>query len=249
MSKQETAVSSEIIEFWKNKRILITGGSSGLGRALAVKVVTLGSKTAVIARNPAGLGKLGNDYHKIGTIQADMSKKEAIYRISAQAAAMLGGIDILVNNASSIGKTPLDFLIDTDCEDLEEVIQTNVLGPFRLTKAVLPEMLLRGSGLVVNISSDAAVGAYARWGAYGISKAGIDHMTRIWSEELNGTGVKMISIDPGDMYTPMQLAANPGADPRQYLDPVEVAEDLIRFLAKNHFTSARFGAQEWRRHT
>lgn len=96
----------------------------------------------------------------------------------------LGDVDILFNVASYLGQTPLRLLVDTDCEDMEQVLQTNVIGPFRLTKALLPSMLLKQKGLVVNISSDAAMNAYPTWGSYSISKAASDHQSRIFDEEL-----------------------------------------------------------------
>ena len=100
---------------------------------------------------------------------------------------MLGGLDVLVNNASSLGPVPLRLLTDTDCEDVERALATNLLGPFRLTKALVGALAAsarEGRGaLVLNVSSDAAVNAYPTWGAYGASKAALHHMTRIWDAE------------------------------------------------------------------
>ena len=96
---------------------------------------------------------------------------------------------------------PLRLLLDTECEDLERALAVNLVGPFRLTKALAGPMVLRGRGLVVHVSSDAAVEAYPRWGAYGVSKAALDHLGRIWAAELAGTGVRVLTVDPGEMDT------------------------------------------------
>src|SRR4030095_6084106 len=122
-------------------------------------------------------------------------------------------LDILINNASSLGPSPLRPLADTECEDFELALATNVLGPFRLTRALLGALAAAardGTGAVVlNISRDAAISAYAGWGAYGASKAALHHMTRIWHEELTLSGIDFASVDPGDMDTPLHAQALP----------------------------------------
>jgi len=142
-----------------------------------------------------------------------------------------GGLDVLINNASSLGPVPLAPLADTDCEDFAQALATNVLGPFRLTKAVLGALAAsardgRGA-VVVNVSSDAAINAYANWGAYGASKAALRHMTRIWEEELGHLGVRFLSLDPGDMDTPLHALAVPDADPRDLLAPAVAAQAIV----------------------
>ena len=215
---------------WQDKRILLTGGTSGLGLALAREWAARGAKVAIVARNRQGLEEATRDIPGLIAIQGDVSAKEDTYRISAEAIAALGGVDLLVNNASYLGATPLRLLLDTDCEDLARVLETNLVGAFRLTKAVLPQMVLRGRGVVLNISSDAGVSAYPRWGAYGASKAALAHLTRIWNEELRSQGVQLVAVDPGDMDTPMHAAAIPDADPATLLQPREAALRLIGIL-------------------
>ncbi len=245
----------------KNKGIVITGGSAGLGLALAKTFVENGNHVVITGRDPkkleaAASGLLPADSNSGGslhTIEADISQKASVYPTALEAQGVLGKVDLLINNASSLGKTPLPLLVDSDCEDLEQVLQTNVLGPFRLTKALLPGMLLRKSGLVVNMSSDAAVSAYPQWGHYGLSKAALDHLSRIWNEELRGKGVDFVAIDPGDMATALQFAAIPDRDPNELSDPEEVARALFRFLsarfqnrAENTRPQVRFSADAWR---
>jgi NAD(P)-dependent dehydrogenase (short-subunit alcohol dehydrogenase family) len=127
------------------------------------------------------------------------------------------------------------MLSDTECEDLEHVFATNVFGPFRLTKALMGALAAsarEGRGAVVlNISSDAAINAYPGWGAYGSSKAALHHLSRVWNEEHAGEGVRFLSLDPGDMDTPMHAAAIPDADPATLKRPEQSARELADALA------------------
>jgi NAD(P)-dependent dehydrogenase (short-subunit alcohol dehydrogenase family) len=126
---------------------------------------------------------------------------------------------------------PLALLGDTECEELEQALAVNLVGPFRMTKALLGALAASardGVGAVVlNISSDAAINAYAGWGAYGASKAGLRHLSAIWNEELAGEGVRFLSLDPGDMDTPLHAAAVPDADPATLKRPETSAEELV----------------------
>ena len=138
---------------------------------------------------------------------------------------------MLVNNASSLGPVPLAPLADTECEDLERALAVNLVGPFRLTKALygaLAASAREGRGaVVVNISSDAAVNAYPGWGAYGASKAALRHMTAIWAEEAEPDGVRLLAIDPGDMDTPLHALAVPDADASALKRPEDAAAEII----------------------
>ena len=218
-----------------NASVLIVGGSRGLGRALGIAMAQQGSAVTLVARHAVDLEKAVREIREAGGqafgIQGDIGDKDSAYRISGQSAAMAGPADILVLNSSTLGPLPLRMLLDTECEDLERVLQLNLVGPFRLAKAVAGPMALRGSGLVISISSDAAVEAYAGWGAYGISKAGLDQMTKLFGKELEAGGVRFLSIDPGEMNTQMHADAMPDADPAALRSPKEVAEricDIIR---------------------
>jgi NAD(P)-dependent dehydrogenase (short-subunit alcohol dehydrogenase family) len=159
-----------------------------------------------------------------------VAEPDAAYAIAGQAEALVGPVDLLVNAASTLGPVPLRLLLDTDCEDLARALAVNVVGPFRLTKALAGAMVLRGRGLIVNVSSDAAVQAYARWGAYGASKAALDHLGRIWAAELEGTGVRLLTVDPGEMDTRMHADAMPDADRSQLATPAAVAARLVALL-------------------
>ena len=216
----------------KDKRILITGGTSGLGLALATEALERGAKVVAVARRPPQRVPHSDRYLFIA---ADISHAEDIYAISGEATSFLGSIDILINNASYLGQTPLKQLLDTECEDFEAVLQTNVLGPFRLTKAILPQMVLSNRGLVVNISSDAAVSAYPRWGSYSVSKAALDHLSRVWEEELKLAGIHFLAVDPGDMDTPMHRAALPESDPQTLRTPSDSARLLLDLIESGQY--------------
>jgi NAD(P)-dependent dehydrogenase (short-subunit alcohol dehydrogenase family) len=218
---------------------LITGGTSGLGRALVATLSKRGANVATFARSAAAVAKLKKEFSNVHVFQADVSKKEHIQMIAAAAFETLGGVDVLINNASSLGPTPLRLLLDTDCEDFEEVLQTNLLGPFRLVKAIAASMITQGSGLVVNVSSDAAINGYAKWGAYSASKAALDHLTRVFNAELREHGLFSVAVDPGDMNTPMHLAAIPDADVTALKDPKVAADQLVRWIETGDFTNER----------
>ena len=136
-----------------------------------------------------------------------------------QAAALVGPIALLINNASTLGPLPLRLLLDTDCEDLERALAVNLVGAFRLTKVLAGPMVLRGAGTIVNVTSDAATEPYERWGAYGASKAALEQLGRVWAAELAGTGVRLFTVDPGEMDTRMHADAIPDANRAELSDP------------------------------
>jgi NAD(P)-dependent dehydrogenase (short-subunit alcohol dehydrogenase family) len=216
-------------------RVAITGGTSGLGLALAQEWHARGAQVAFVARNASRVGRVAEQLPGSHGIVGDVADKDQIHRIALQVTGGLGGLDVLVNNASSLGPVPLRLLADTDCEDLEAALATNLLAPFRLTKALLGALAAsarEGRGAVVlNISSDAAINPYATWGAYGASKAALHHLSRIWAEELQGEGVRVLSLDPGDMDTPLHAAAVPDADPATLKRPAAAARELAEAIA------------------
>lgn len=216
-------------------RVAITGGTSGLGLALVRALLKRGARVAFIARTRERVEQVARAESGAHGIVGDVSAKEDIYPIALQIMGELGGLDLLINNASDLGPVPLQLLSDTECEDLERAFATNVIGPFRLTKALMGALAAsarEGRGAVVlNISSDAAVNAYTGWGAYGASKAALAHLTRIWGEENAGWGVRFLSLDPGDMDTPMHAAAMPDADTSTLKRPEDAARELVEEVA------------------
>jgi NAD(P)-dependent dehydrogenase (short-subunit alcohol dehydrogenase family) len=227
-------------------RIAITGGTSGLGLALVRELLDRGARVAFVARTRERVERVAREHPGAHGIVGDVSKKDDIYPIAVQITGLLGGLDVLVNNASSLGPTPLALVADTDCEDLELALATNLVGPFRLTKALLGALAAsarEGRGAVVlNVSSDAAINAYPTWGAYGASKAALHHLSRVWNEELSAEGIRVLSLDPGDMDTPLHALAAPDADPSTLRRPELAAREFADAIAAVLPISALAGA-------
>jgi NAD(P)-dependent dehydrogenase (short-subunit alcohol dehydrogenase family) len=216
--------------------VLVTGASRGLGAALARRLGHAGARLALVARGAAELEAVAEEIRSAGgeahAIPGDVGDKRDAHRIAGAAAAAIGPADVLVHNASTLGPLPMPVLLETDCEALDQVLAVNLVGPFRLTKLVAGAMALRGRGLVVHVSSDAAVAAYPRWGAYGVSKAAQDHLGRVLAAELADAGVRVVSVDPGDMDTRMHADALPDADRATLAPPDDVARRLVALIAR-----------------
>jgi len=230
---------------------LVTGASRGLGAAVARALAARGTRVALVARGQEELQRTvatiratGGDAHPI---VADVGDKRVAHAIAAAAFALVGPLDLLVHNASTLGNVPLRPLMDTDCEAVARAFEVNVLAPLRLTKLVAASMILRGQGLIVQITSDASVNAYAGWGAYGVSKAALDHLGRILGAELQGTGVRVVTVDPGEMNTRMHSDAMPEADTGALLDPEVVAQRILRLIQSGDAlpSGARVEAAAW----
>lgn len=217
-------------------RVAVTGGTSGLGRALVHLLHEQGARVAFVARRRDGVERVAQQHPGAHGIVGDVASKDDIYPMALQILGELGGVDLLVNNASDLGPTPLALLGDTACEDLERALAANVVGPFRLTRALLGALAASAregrGGIVLNVSSDAAVNAYPSWGAYSASKAALRHLTNIWDAEMSGQGVRFLSIDPGDMDTPMHAAAVPDADRSTLKRPEDAAHELLATIAE-----------------
>ncbi|HRI53609.1 MAG TPA: SDR family oxidoreductase [Pseudomonadota bacterium] len=232
-----------------NKSVLITGASRGLGRALSLLLAGAGARVVMVARHKEPLDAAVAEVTAAGGtafgLVADLGDKHQIHAIAGEAAALVGPLDIVIHNASILGPTPLQLLLDTECEDFERVLQANLLGPFRLTKILAGAMALRGGGQIVHISSDAGVSAYPRWGSYGVSKAALDHLSRSWAAELDGTGVRVFAVDPGEMDTVMHAAAMPEADPKTLTPPAVIAARIVDMLRHPPAGGARVSAPDW----
>jgi NAD(P)-dependent dehydrogenase (short-subunit alcohol dehydrogenase family) len=236
-----------------NRICLITGASRGLGKALALEFGRRGARLVINSRSASAneLSETERALRESGaqvlSVVADVSRRTDVERLAGEALARFGHIDVLVNNASALGPTPMPYLIDTPIDDFEQVIRTNMTGPFMLTRALVGQMIARKRGSIINVSSDAGVVGYASWGAYGISKAALDQLTRTWATELNGTGVRVNSVDPGDMNTSMKRASDPEGDSSGWADPQTVTPVFV-YLASDEsaeVSGQRFLAQEF----
>ncbi len=207
------------------KTALVTGGSSGLGLALVREllargwqVVTDGRRAALLADRLAGTGAI--------TIAGDIADDEH-RRALVDAVAGLGGeLDLLVHNASTLGPLPLHRLADLPLDSIAAIFETNAFAPIALTAALLPA-LRRREGLLVSVSSDAAIEHYETWGGYGASKAALDHLALTIGAE---GGIRAYAVDPGDMRTPMQQDAFPGEDISDRPLPETVVPRLLALI-------------------
>lgn len=230
----------------EGKSVLITGASRGLGAALGERLLEYGARVVLVSRGDKGptggeeLRRTAERLREKGEVHAlsfDIANKAETHQIAGAAAALVGPIDVLIHNASTLGKVPLELLLDTECEDFAQVLETNLIGPFRLSKIIAGSMALRGGGTIVHLSSDAAVQAYERWGAYSVSKAAFDHLARCFAVELAPHGVRVLSVDPGEMNTKMHADAVPDADPRSLADPSDVAARIVALLERDDIAS------------
>ncbi len=237
----------------RGKQILITGASEGLGRELALLFAREGASSLVlVARHRERLNIVSREIEELAPdtrvtcIEGDVGKPSDVERIVATMQQFFGGrLDVLVNNASIIGPSPMPYLLDYPLEDFQAVLNTNLTGPFLMIRYSLPSMIEHG-GSIINVTSDAGVVGYPGWGAYGISKFGLEGMSRTWAAELEDSRVRVNLVDPGDMNTAMHRAAEPDEDPKQWADPSEVT-DVFVYLASDRsdgVTGMRLQAQE-----
>jgi NAD(P)-dependent dehydrogenase (short-subunit alcohol dehydrogenase family) len=217
---------------------VITGASRGLGAALAHTLDARGWDLVVDARDADALAAAvgSSTAHAVPGDVTDPAHRQAL----ADAAARLGGASLLVNNASTLGASPMPRLADLAHDVLDDVLLTNVVAPHALTRALLPQLVAR-RGTVLNITSDASVEPYEGWGAYGTSKAALDHLTRILAAEQ--PDLRVYAVDPGDMRTTMHQDAFPGEDISDRPEPATVVPHLLALL-DGHLPSGRYRAAD-----
>jgi NAD(P)-dependent dehydrogenase (short-subunit alcohol dehydrogenase family) len=216
---------------------LVTGGSAGLGRELVLALADRGWQVVADARRPERL--TGLDHPGVVAIPGDVT--DAGHRTALVAAVdRLGGLDLLVHNASTLGPTPLRPLAAVSVDDLQSVWRTNVGAPLVLTAALLPR-LRAAHGILLSISSDAAVEHYEGWGLYGASKAGLDHVTLTFGAE--SPEIAAYAVDPGYMRTEMHQAAFPGEDIGDRPLPATVVPHLLALVDRRP-PSGRYRATE-----
>ena len=212
---------------------LITGASRGLGLEIARLYALRGLRLVLTARGAGPLRRAADELGRateVVAVAGDVADPEHATRLVAAALERFGRIDILINNASELGPSPMPELERLPIDAFEQVLRVNVAAPLRLTQLVLPGMRARGSGLIVNVTSDAGVQAYATWGGYGASKAALEQLSRVLAAELEGSGVRVVVVDPGDMDTAMHRAAEPGVDLSHLPGPAAVAPAFVQLL-------------------
>jgi NAD(P)-dependent dehydrogenase (short-subunit alcohol dehydrogenase family) len=224
---------------------IVTGASRGLGRALARWLAAAGYALVIDARDGAALEAARSALHASGTpapivaVPGDVT--DPAHRAALQhAAGVLGGADLLVNNAGTLGASPLPALADYPLAELRAALEVNVVAPVALTQALLPSLRRRG-GAVLNITSDAAAGAYAGWGGYGAAKAALEQASNVLAAEENA--VRVWWVDPGDLRTRMHQEAFPGEDISDRPLPEEVVPGFARLIGER-MPSGRYRAAD-----
>jgi NAD(P)-dependent dehydrogenase (short-subunit alcohol dehydrogenase family) len=220
---------------------VITGASTGLGLALARSLAERGWSLVLDARGADLLAAATSDLprgpHRV--LPGDVTEPHHRAAI-VDAAEALGGADLLVNNASTLGASPLPRLADLDPATYLRILEVDAVAPMALAAALLPQLRAR-RGRVLNISSDAAVEAYETWGGYGSAKAALDHASRVLAAE--EPDVRVHAVDPGDMRTAMHQAAYPGEDIGDRPLPETVVPALVALVEGDH-PSGRYRASE-----
>jgi NAD(P)-dependent dehydrogenase (short-subunit alcohol dehydrogenase family) len=237
----------------QQKRVaLITGASRGLGREIAKLFAQRGMKLVLTARGAQALQETAKELEKLTPVVAlpgdvgDPAHADQLVQLALQ---RFGRVDVLVNNASSIGPSPMPRLEDYPLDALVKVFEVNVMAPLRLIQLTLPQMRERGDGVIINVTSDAAVQAYPGWGGYGASKAALEQLSRVLAGELEGSGIRVYLVDPGDMNTQMHREAEPDADLSQLPGPQAPAPAFQYLVEQETAPSGRFEAQALVRET
>lgn len=227
-----------------SRTAVITGASRGLGRALAREFARQGWNLLLDARNQAPLEVVREELQTLTHVQtligdvADASHRQEL----AQAAQTLGGIDVLINNASILGPSPQPPLLKYPLDILEQVYRTNVIAPLAIMQVLYP--YLKPGANIINITSDAGVEAYAGWGGYGSSKAALEHLSHILATE--APELHIYWVDPGDMFTQLQQEAFPEEDVSDRPSPEVSVPGLFALLTGN-YPSGRYLAREIKR--
>ncbi|MCL7747899.1 SDR family NAD(P)-dependent oxidoreductase [Halalkalibacter alkaliphilus] len=231
--------------------IMITGATRGLGYTLAQHFAKQGANLAICARGENEIKTVQNELEKYGAevvaLSADVSNPNDVERFISVTENYFGHIDTLINNASIFGPGPL-YLADYPDLALKNVLEINIMNPFLMTKRVLPGMLARHKGSIINLTSEVGKTGYAEWGAYSISKFAVEGMTQIWADELIDTGVRINLVDPGEMDTAMHKIAVPNCE-YELAQPSDVI-DVFDYLASSEsqfVTGQRFEAQSFTR--
>jgi NAD(P)-dependent dehydrogenase (short-subunit alcohol dehydrogenase family) len=212
-----------------SRTALVTGASAGLGRALATTLADRGWTLVVDARGADRLAEVAAELSRRTTVDAvPGSVTDPTHRAElATAVRRHGHLDLLVHNASELGGSPQPSLTDLESQTFHAVLETNVVAPAALTRELLPD-LTAARGTVLAVSSDAAVEHYEGWGAYGASKAALDHLVGTFASE--HPALRWYAVDPGDMRTAMHQAAFPGEDISDRPLPETVVPALLRLL-------------------
>lgn len=225
---------------------VITGASQGLGLEIARIYARHKIGLILTARGGDALEHAASDlgeHTAVVALAGDVADRSHAEQLIQRGLERFGRIDVLVNNASTLGATPMPELADYPLEDLTQAFRVNTLAPLHLVQLALPTMKAQSAGVIINVTSDAGVEAYPTWGGYGASKSALEHLSRVLAAELEGSGIRVYVVDPGDMNTQMHRDAEPGADLSDLLSPELPAPAFLRLL-EDHRPFARISAMD-----
>jgi NAD(P)-dependent dehydrogenase (short-subunit alcohol dehydrogenase family) len=231
------------------KVALITGGSRGIGKAVAAAYLRAGGAVFICGRDQdqlnAAVGELRQAGEKVEGAAGDVGIADDAQRLVATASARFGMIDVLVNNASILG--PREPLADYPLAAWEEVLRVNLTGIFLMTRAVLPSMLARRVGSIINVTSGVGRRGKARWGAYAVTKAAVENFTQVLADEVKEFQIRVNAVNPAATRTTMRAAAYPAEDPLT-LPTAEEIVPVFLYLASDAsatITGQSLDARDW----
>lgn len=227
-------MASNDVNILSGKVALITGGSRGIGRAIAEAYARQGAQVFICARDEKNLRAAIDEMRKSGGeiagLAGDVGNQKDVQRIVSAAVERYGSIHILVNNASILG--PRETIANYPPAAWEEVLRINLTGLFLMTRAVLPAMLARKAGSIINVTSGVGRHGKARWGAYAVSKAGLEGLTQVLADEVGQDGIRVNSVNPAATRTGMRAQAYPSEDPLTLPTPEEILP-IFLYLASD----------------
>ncbi|MGI9048936.1 MAG: SDR family NAD(P)-dependent oxidoreductase [Rubrobacteraceae bacterium] len=233
----------------EGKVVVVTGASQGLGRALTLAYAQEGASLVVNSRSESSVRPVAEEAENLGAdvlaVAADVSKAQDVQKLVDEAVERFGKIDVLVNNAGLLG--PRVAIADYPEDEWRRVLDANLTGPYLVSRAAMPHIPEGGS--IVNVVSGVSIEGRAEWGAYSVSKFGIEGLTQILAAELQERGIRVNAVDPGGMRTDMRAAAYPEEDPETKITPEENTAVFL-YLASDEsksVTGERFKAQEFQK--
>ena len=231
------------------KVAVITGGSRGIGKAIALAYVGAGAHVFICGRNAQdverSIGEIRRNGGQIDGCAGDIGSAADVQRVAQAAIARFGTIDVLVNNASILG--PRASIADYSMAAWEEVIRVNLSGVFLMIHEVLPIMLAKRFGSIINVSSGVGRRGKAQWGAYAVSKGGLELLTQVLADELKDAGVRVNAVNPAATRTAMRATAYPAEDPDTLPSPEQIVPVFL-YLASDEsvaISGQSLDARDW----